>query len=185
MPKFNANAIEQYLKNLPGTSAIITSEGRKFFAAMGQVAKGPHVAVGITQEKFDLAKEVGPGEKSDYTLGEIGIVHEFGSKDGRIPERSFLRVPAQDKRSEMLAFINELRKQVVTGKMAVAMALGRIGLKFESIVRDRIRSNIPPRLQKETIRRKTRDGKEGDVALIDFGQLINSISSQVNMNGHS
>lgn len=184
MPKFDANAIENILRGAPGVIVRITPAGRKFIESMKKIAKGPHVAVGITQEKFDLEKESGPGEKSNYTLGEVGVVHEFGSKDGTIPERSYLRVPAQEKQKEMLGYIDELRSQVVTNKMTVQTALGRIGMKFESIVRDRIRSNIPPRLKDETIDRKTRDGKTGEIALIDWGQLIQSISSQVNMHGN-
>lgn len=183
--KFNANALQRILKSLPKTDARVTDEGRKFLKAMEQVARGPHVAVGITQEKFDLEKQVGPGEPAPaYSLGEIAVVHEFGSKDGRIPERSYLRVPAQDRRREMIAYIDELRKLVVGGKMSVRMALGRVGVKFESMIRERIRSNIPPKLKDATVRRKTRDGKTGEVALVDWGQLLQAISSQVVMNGH-
>lgn len=183
MPNFSVNELEKILKRLPGTRAKITSDGRKMLAAMAQVSKGPYVAVGITQEKFNVEKQVDPGEKSKYTIGEIAVVHEFGSKDGRIPERSFLRVPYMANFREMLSFIRELHKLVMSNRMKPEMALGRIGLKFENIVRDRIRSNIPPRLKPETIERKTRAGREGNVALVNVGQLLKTIGSAVNMNG--
>jgi len=186
MPRFDAGKLERILKGLPNVTTTITPEGRKFMAQLADVSKGPYVAVGVTQEKFDLPKEDEDGSAlNGYTLGEIAVVHEFGSKDGHIPERSFLRVPSATYGREMLAYIKKLHKQVLAGKMTAEVALGRIGLKFENIVRNRIRSNIPPGLKDATLRQKTRDGKVGNVALVDTGQLLNSISSQVVMDGNS
>jgi hypothetical protein len=54
--------------------------------------KGVFVAVGVQGERAAEKHNAGEeGTESDQTNVEIGATHEFGSSDGRIPERSHWR----------------------------------------------------------------------------------------------
>lgn len=69
----------------------------KLTSALAAVAK-VRLVVGIQgSEAADI--EEASESKRPLTLVEIGSVHEFGTKDGKIPERSFLRGTLDKKES--------------------------------------------------------------------------------------
>jgi hypothetical protein len=63
-------------------------------------------------------------EGEDFTLAELAAVHEYGTEDGRIPERSFLRSTFDDKREEMVELGKTLVKDVLAGRRTTEQALG-------------------------------------------------------------
>lgn len=121
-----------------------------------------------------LGSEGGNSKKGDLSLVEIATVHEFGSPAANIPERSFLRSTLDREQRRITQMSARLAKAIVQHGVTVERALGVLGAFVQSKVKARIRSNIPPKLAPATIARKG-----SSVALIDTGQLINSIQWKV------
>lgn len=147
-------------------------------------------AVRKTDEKLRAIKEailqlgkitlrvgiVGPGastleEGSSFTLAQLGLLHEFGSEDGRIPERSWFRSTLAARRTDLAALQVQVFKRVLAGELTPRAGLDVIGLQIVAWLKDAIRRGIKPELATETILRKG-----STKPLIDDGQLINSIA---------
>jgi hypothetical protein len=112
------------------------------------------------------------------TNAELGTVHEFGSPAAGIPERSFLRSTFDEGRGEYKELSRKLLRAVIERRISVATALKVLGLKVESDVRARIRAGIPPPNSPATVA-----AKGSSTPLIDTGQMLNAISSQVVIKG--
>ncbi len=130
---------------------------------------GRHVRVGI-QGSEALERHAG----SDYTNAQVASVHEFGSADGHMPERSFIRATIDDNAKEIKALGKQLWMGVIDGKLSVTQSLEILGQKVVAMVRKRIRSRIAPPLDPATVARKG-----SSVPLIDTGQLVQSITYEV------
>lgn len=65
---------------------------------------------------------------------ELGIIHEFGSLSAHIPARSFLRMPIQEKRKEILAYgaSREISDLLKAGDKKKALKL--LGVFAENII---------------------------------------------------
>lgn len=125
-----------------------------------------HVVVGV--QGNDDARE-GEG------IGNVALagVHEFGG--GNVPERSFLRSTLAANKSNYETLVGKLTKAVVENRIDLHQALGLLGEKVVSDVRDRIeRDDLGVPLAQSTI-----DRKGSSVPLIDTGQLRNSITYEV------
>lgn len=104
---------------------------------------------------------------------KIAQVHEFGAPNANIPQRSFLRSTFDENERKYERELERGAGSVVDGKSAVAAVL-RVTEIARADVLDKINSNIPPPLSDATIARK------GDaLALVDTGQLFNSITAKV------
>lgn len=149
------------------TSAVKINDAKwRGILARVSAMKRPTVRVGVMGDA---------GDEKGVSLAEIAAFHEFGTST--IPERSFLRSTFYGHGADGLAkMCAKLSKAIIEGTMDETRALGLLGLWAVSEVRKTIRARIAPELAPETIRRKTVDGKAGDVPLIDDGQLINSIT---------
>lgn len=116
---------------------------------------------------------------SGFSLVEIAAVHEFGSRDGRIPQRSFIRAGIKDSQPQLVRFLQNLARAVLkdpaASHSAVDEALNKLGaFAANSVKRYVTKNNIPPPLSPRTIVRKG-----SSKPLIDTGQLVNSITWQV------
>ena len=110
---------------------------KKFMDNMNIIQGRPHAKVGI------LTKELHPGdgdEKKPLTVLEIAAVNEFGSQDGRIPERSFIRSTADDFAKESINFKKKLLIDIALGSLTVKEALRIIGLKVKQLTQNRIKN---------------------------------------------
>lgn len=123
--------------------------------------------VGIFREAGDH----GPG----LSVAQLGAFHEFGLG---VPERSFLRSTFLARRGDAGEAMGRAVAQVVGGDDP-ERALGRQVEAMAGWVKIRIRERIAPPLSPATLRRKTVQGKVGDVPLVDTGQLIQSIAARV------
>jgi len=119
-----------------------------------------------------------PGEVdfSKPTTAAIGMIHEFGSADGTIPERSFIR-STFDK--NVNKYERELKKRLTSSirktKMADDAALFQVGeIARADVINSIVKREIKQDLKPETIARKG-----SSTALIDTGNLIGSIESKV------
>lgn len=149
-----------------------------------------YVKVGVLGDKGGGLHEQDPdGKASPLTLTEIGAVNEFGSEDGHVPERSFLRSTFDRMREEMTGDAAKLLPQVLDGKLSVATALNVLGAKLAAEVKKTITViGVPPPNAPSTVARKTRAGdwnrggqaqgvlQWGVRALVDTGRLVGSIA---------
>jgi hypothetical protein len=160
---------------------------KKAVESFRELAKDREIAVGITgpkageEVKVDLSKAIGP--KKSFTKVELAAVHEFGSLNGRIPQRSFIRAGIDKNQEKINSIVVEVAKQVSDGKLTSEVGLGRIGLAAVAFIKRRIKDRIPPPNAPSTIAAKTKQGRK-DVPLIDTGQnLLASIVSVVRPKG--
>jgi len=118
-----------------------------------------------------------PGEIdfSRPTTAAIGAVHEFGSTDGTIPERSFIRSTFdQNERKYDRALQKEITRAIKT-RSGSEGALFVVGEQARADVINRIVSReIKQDLKPATIARKG-----SDTALVDTGNLVGSIEAKV------
>jgi len=132
----------------------------------GRLKNPGKVAVGII--------DAGKHAESDMTVASIGYVHEFGSSDGRIPERSFMRSTVKEKRKEVNALNRKLLIAVQTGKYSFSKALGILGsFVADAISRKIVTLKQPPNALSTIL------AKGSSNPLVDTGQLKNSITWKV------
>lgn len=159
------------------STRVIDRGAKRILREIDYLKKKPYIKIGINQNEFKQAKEVSEGEKSSpYTLGQVAAAHEFGTKNNRPPQRSFIRSTTDKKRSEWRKITIQLKSKIFMGLMTVSQALDVIGLKFTSDMQSTIQSGIKPTLAKSTLKKKTVRGKVGTTPLIDTGQLIGAIT---------
>ncbi len=127
--------------------------------------KPMHVAIGILQD-----------EKRDegFSMVDLAMVHEYGSKDGHIPERSFIRSTCDAKRKVHLRLLQRLEKKLISGHLNKKQALIQFGEMVKSDMVQAINNGIDPALDPKTIRRK-----KSSKPLIDTGRLKGSITHEV------
>lgn len=116
----------------------------------------------------------GVTEKDGTSMAMIAAVHEFGSQDGRIPERSFLRSGLTNHLPD-LTRLNEVNIQkIARGGFTVLTALRQLGAFAASKVQDEIvRGDFTPNAP------STIKAKGSDKPLIDSGSLRQSITYRV------
>lgn len=148
------------------------------------------VKVGILGDKGGGLHEQDPdGKASPLTVAEIGAVNEFGSEDGHVPERSFLRATFDRMREELASDAAKLLVKALDRKLSVEMALNVLGAKLAAEVKKTITViGVPPPNAPSTVARKTDAGawnKGGQAqgvlqwgvrALVDSGRLVASIA---------
>lgn len=108
---------------------------------------------------------------------EIGMKQEFGSVSKNIPPRSFLRMPLETKKQELIKALQTkaVKKAIEGGDLDLALEL--MGIAGEGIVQEAFSTggfgqwpaNAPFTISK----------KGSSAPLIDTGQLRRSISSEV------
>lgn len=120
----------------------------------------------------DLVKVGLPRGSNAYPDGTsvimVGAVHEFGSPVKGIPQRSFLRSTVEGERRVYKNMFKKLSVQIIKGQITKKQALGIIGLKVQTDVRQKITDIKEPPLQY----------REGN-PLVDTGHLRQSIVFEV------
>lgn len=142
------------------------------------------VYVGILQDQGSELDEDG-----NITVAGYAAVNEFGSADGRVPERSFLRstVDANGRvyESELQAVaietVDAAVRSLSSGQAEAALerGLGRVGARAARDVQVTIRDLRDPPNAPSTLAGKY----PGDNPLIETGRMRQSISFAVSMDG--
>ncbi len=130
---------------------------------------GMRVDVGVFAEVGALPHTGADG----LTVAGVAAVHEFGTADGRIPERSFLRATFDANNSRYAGMAKRIAARVVDGEDPEGL-LTALGLTIAGDVQERIAAGIEPTLAPATVARKG-----SSTPLIDTGRLRQSISSRV------
>ncbi len=153
-------------------------EQYKLEKRLQKMQKSPHVAVGILQDE---------PVNDEFTMVDLATVHEFGSKDGRIPARSFFRSTLDSKRAEYPKLIAKLQDAYVIGKLTMKQALTQFGEMVVGDMKETINNGIKPDLAESTKKAKKQSIKKqkkklsgiGFRPLIETGVLKGSITHQV------
>lgn len=119
------------------------------------------------------------------TNAEIGFKHEYGSYTENVPQRSFLRMPMNDKMKEILemARMGGILLDLVAGDIKQVFKI--IGVACESIIGDAFETRgfgNWKELSKYTIERKIQQNPD---PLINTRQLQRAITSKVEEKGTS
>lgn len=117
-------------------------------------------------------------EGGDLVVLDLATIHEFGSTDGRVPQRSFLRAWVDENHAQVLEWQRAMMRAVAAGELDVPLALERLGLKIAGAIQAFMATSIPPPNAPATIERKG-----SSTTLIDSGQLRSSITHQVRPKG--
>ena len=126
-------------------------------------AKRLTVAVGLPKDKVSGNYEDGS------TIIEVGAVHEFGL--GKVPQRSFLRVPLKENNNKISTFIAKEWSLVFDGKTTTEKALNKVGMFARNISVGSFRDN-----NWAPLHQMTEDRKGSSTPLIDTGNLRQSIT---------
>lgn len=148
--------------NLDDLNAILKGLGGNYYVKVGILGTN--------------ATEPVEGEE-DLTMAELGVIQEFGTMDGMIPSRSFLRLPLEVKQEEL---VNGLTKSSVKEdfeKGNIKGVYSKLGVIAEGIIQEAFSSggfgmwkeNAPSTIER----------KGSSAPLIRFGFLRRSITSEV------
>ena len=134
-------------------------------------ANGAAVKVGV------LSDTAPRDDGADMIL--IAAANEFGTADGHIPARPFIRGAFDDKQRELSNTADRLWNLILSGKMNVERALRLLGEEHQGQVQEYIRALDTPPNAESTIRQKSTSAGVGNSPLEDEGRLRNSIRYEV------
>lgn len=131
-----------------------------------------YIKVGILSNKGGEERT----NDGEFSMVELGAVHEFGSEKAGIPERSWLRRTFEEKRDLVADMVSGITKDVILDKITVRRGLEKLGLFCSIETKKTITAgdSIPPPLAARTIARKG-----SDRALVDTGHFVGSITYEV------
>lgn len=107
---------------------------------------------------------------SDLTMAGIASVNEFGSRDKKIPERSFMRTSFDGNKVLYKKVAKQEMSAVLEGKRSVPMAMDRLGIRFVGDIKRKITSIRKPPNALSTIADKGFDNP-----LINKGTMRESV----------
>jgi hypothetical protein len=139
-------------------------EQQRLQKLIAKMSLGPHVAVGILQDEK---------RGDEFSMVDLAIVHEYGSKDGRIPQRSFIRSTCDAQQQKHGTLISKLQSKCIEGKLTIEKALIQLGEVVWKDMVQTINRGIAPKLKPTTIKRK-----KSSKPLIDTGRLKGSITHE-------
>lgn len=145
---------------------------RELMTRWGMNVGDMNVAIGFLRSS-GFHKVKSEGEKP-LTVATIAAIHEFGSSDGVIPERSFMRSSIDDNKVKLEKLLKKLCGLVVDGSIQKKQALALVGQNVVDSMKAKIRTGKFKPLAKSTKQRK-----KSDKPLIDTAQMINSIEFEI------
>lgn len=111
-------------------------------------------------------------DREGMTNAELAAIHEFGSKDETIPERSHFRKVFDEKRSEYEKELAQAAKVFFDSELQFKGSLFMLGEQYAGDVKNAIRSGLEPDLSELNPRYP-------GTPLWNKGYYINSITSVV------
>jgi phage gpG-like protein len=140
-------------------------EQRRLEKLLRKTQKQSHVAVGILQDE--------PLDEH-FSMVDLAMVHEYGSRDGHIPARSFIRLTCDAKQKEHLELIRKFQWKILLRRITAKQALSQLGEVVSKDMVQAINDGIKPALKETTIKRK-----KSSKPLIDTGRLKGFITHEV------
>lgn len=133
--------------------------------------QGLQVLVGVPKGAGSYHAEDG---KPALTIATIAAVNEFGSANGRIPARPFLRTAIEEGTPKFVRLAELDMPDIVTGKHPISRLLHRMGNIAVGMVQQKITDIKSPPNAASTIAKKGSDNP-----LIDTGALRQSINYEI------
>ena len=124
-----------------------------------------------SESSITIQASVQPARQDDMDMLLIAAVNEFGSADGRVPERSYIRAGFDKNRSKLRNTAAALWGRVLDGDMDQRQALGLLGETHQDQVQKFLTALSAPPNAASTIARKRGSANP----LIDTGRLRSSI----------
>lgn len=157
-----------------GRSKVIdTDHGWKAMLARAKALSGnTAVVVGILGNSSSGGVKAGDG--AGLTIQEVAAINEFGTRDGHIPARSFIRSTFDRLRDQLETdIIPKLVVKMLFGDLSPDKAFNLLGLKVASEMKKTITvgAGVPPPNAPSTIA-----AKGSSRPLVDTGRLVGSIS---------
>jgi len=118
------------------------------------------------------------GSKGKLTLVEVATFNEFGTSDGHVPERSFIRAWFDAEEPKLREMLVTLMQRAIKGDMTQKQVLDQMGAYCVGAIQQRIADGIPPENAPRTIARK-----HSSKPLINTGQLRSAISYEIREGG--
>lgn len=116
----------------------------------------------------------GMADNGRISLVELAIVHEYGTRDGHVPARSFIQSTIQNNFAEYTQLMTQIAKDIFQRKYNLTQGMKKIGRWGVDKIKLQIADNIPPQLAESTVRQKGHAH-----ALIDTGTLFHAIEAQI------
>lgn len=136
-------------------------------------AGGKQLRVGV----FDQSKHPGG---DGVTVAEVAAIHEYGSPDAGLPQRSFIGATFDKNRRRYVALLKQGLRDFYGGEGTVEQALVAVGSQMRSDIQRFIRDDqVRPPHSPATIARKRAKGIRLPRTLIDTGTLVNAIDFKV------
>lgn len=110
-------------------------------------------------------------EKDGFDNVELAVTQEFGTRDGKIPARSFVLAPFKANRNRYMSQLRSFATKLLLGKVSLDKVLSLIGQQMAADMKKRIKDGIAPPNAESTVRRK-----KSTKPLVDTGQLLTSIT---------
>lgn len=142
---------------------------KKILEQFKEIAKDPYVKVGIVKDEK---------HQDGTSLALIASSNEFGTDDGRVPERSFMRSTADKERRNVKNLIDKGYKDIIKGRETVFGLLTKVGLYVTGKTQQTITDLDNPENAPSTIK-----GKGSSNPLIDTGLMRQSIRHEVVKDG--
>lgn len=111
---------------------------------------------------------------------EVALWMEYGTARG-IPPRSYVGQTIDENAGLLNQWREELISKILAGTTSVQQALETVGFRIQVLIQNKIKSNVPPPLNKEYAARKIADGL-APVTLIRTGLLLRSVTYRVHIN---
>ncbi len=150
-------------KALLSLAAKITDIDDQFKRLMGEVEDA----------EFD-AVDIGVLASEDELLRLYAGANEFGTRDGHIPERSFIRAAVDNNGTRIDQRADQVWGQIIDGRLSMNVGLGLMGEFIQRLVTQRITTLRTPPNAAATIARKGSSNP-----LIDTGRMPQSIRWQL------
>lgn len=126
------------------------------------------ILVGVPEGAGSYAAEDG---KPELTIATIAAVNEFGTRDGSIPARPFLRPAIEEGTPKFVRLAEIDLPDILLGRQPMSRLLNRMGNLAVGMVQQKITDLKTPPNAKSTIAKKGSDNP-----LIDTGALRQSIN---------
>jgi hypothetical protein len=132
------------------------------------------VKVGVVGPNADNTTPTG----GDLAMWQLAAIQEFGTNDGHIPERSFIRKTLNDL-VWLRSLAQDAAKKVVMEGQSTEMALDWMGSVIATAIQRTLISNVPPPNTDATVEWKG----HGDTLIGLTGALFDAISHEVVSSG--
>ncbi|MFL4498453.1 hypothetical protein [Weissella sp. MSCH1] len=114
------------------------------------------------------------GGNGKITLVEIANINEFGTRNGHVPERSFVRSTYSEKVGDWSNFAKRLTMKVATGSLTAYQAYSQLGARMTRDIKRKITDLRSPANAPSTIKKKGSSNP-----LIDTGAMRAAVTWRV------